>query len=94
MKKLVPGDAAGVFAKLEYLNRCGSVKDRAAAESSSTPEKEGRLKPGRHHRRRPLPANPASAWLSLVFNAVIRLRFSFPNVSPRKVEICVLWAPR
>jgi cysteine synthase len=31
LKKLVPDDAAGVFAKLEYLNPGGSVKDRAAS---------------------------------------------------------------
>jgi cysteine synthase len=46
LKKLVPGDAAGVFAKLEYLNPGGSVKDRAASGIILAAEKAGRLKPG------------------------------------------------
>jgi cysteine synthase A len=46
LKKLVPRDSAGVFAKLEYLNPGGSVKDRAASGIILSAEKEGRLKPG------------------------------------------------
>ena len=46
LKKLVPGDAASVFAKLEYLNPGGSVKDRAASGIILAAEKAGRLKPG------------------------------------------------
>jgi cysteine synthase A len=46
LKKLVPGDVAGVFAKLEYLNPGGSVKDRAASGIILSAEKDGRLKPG------------------------------------------------
>ena len=46
LKKLVPGDAASVFAKLEYLNPGGSVKDRAASGIILAAEKTGRLKPG------------------------------------------------
>jgi cysteine synthase A len=46
LKKLVPGDAAAVFAKLEYLNPGGSVKDRAASGIILAAEKAGRLKPG------------------------------------------------
>jgi len=46
LKKLVPGEAAAVFAKLEYLNPGGSVKDRAASGIILAAEKEGRLKPG------------------------------------------------
>ena len=46
LKKLVSGDAAAVFAKLEYLNPGGSVKDRAASGIILAAEKAGRLKPG------------------------------------------------
>jgi cysteine synthase A len=46
LKKLAPGDAASVYAKLEYLNPGGSVKDRAASGIILRAEAEGRLKPG------------------------------------------------
>ncbi len=46
LKKLVPADAAGVFAKLEYLNPGGSVKDRAASGIILRAEADGQLKPG------------------------------------------------
>jgi cysteine synthase len=46
LKKLVPGDSAAVFAKLEYLNPGGSVKDRAASGIILAAEKSGRLKAG------------------------------------------------
>jgi cysteine synthase len=46
MKKLVPQGAADIFAKLEYLNPGGSVKDRAAIGLIARAESEGRLRPG------------------------------------------------
>jgi len=46
LKKLAAGDAASVYAKLEYLNPGGSVKDRAANGIILRAEAEGRLKPG------------------------------------------------
>jgi len=46
LKKLVPGGSGAVFAKLEYLNPGGSVKDRAASGIILNAEKHGRLKPG------------------------------------------------
>jgi len=46
MKKLVPQGAADIFAKLEYLNPGGSVKDRAAIGLIARAEREGKLKPG------------------------------------------------
>ena len=46
LKKLVPTGAANVFAKLEYLNPGGSVKDRAAIGMIRRAEEEGRLRPG------------------------------------------------
>jgi cysteine synthase A len=44
--RLVPAGSADVFAKLEYLNPGGSVKDRAAIGIIQRAEKEGKLQPG------------------------------------------------
>jgi cysteine synthase len=46
MRKLSPAGAADIFAKLEYLNPGGSVKDRAAIGLIARAESEGKLKPG------------------------------------------------
>ena len=46
LKRLVPAGSADVFAKLEYLNPGGSVKDRAAIGIIRRAEKEGKLAPG------------------------------------------------
>lgn len=46
LKRVVPANAADVFAKLEYLNPGGSVKDRAAIGIIQRAEREGQLKPG------------------------------------------------
>ena len=46
LKKLVPDDAAGVYAKLEYLNPGGSVKDRAACGIILRAEADGQLRAG------------------------------------------------
>ncbi len=46
LKRLVPANAADVFAKLEYLNPGGSVKDRAAIGIIGRAEEDGLLKPG------------------------------------------------
>lgn len=46
LKKLVPHGFAGVFAKLEYLNPGGSVKDRAASGIILRAEADGQLRPG------------------------------------------------
>jgi cysteine synthase A len=45
-RRIVPAGAADVFAKLEYLNPGGSVKDRAAIGMIKEAEEEGLLKPG------------------------------------------------
>jgi len=45
-KRLVPAGSADVFAKLEYLNPGGSVKDRAAIGIIRRAEQEGKLSPG------------------------------------------------
>jgi cysteine synthase A len=46
LKHLVPPQSAEVFAKLEYLNPGGSVKDRAAIGIIRRAEQEGKLQPG------------------------------------------------
>src|ERR1700723_4652122 len=46
LKRLVPAGSADIFAKLEYLNPGGSVKDRAAIGIIRRAEQEGKLKPG------------------------------------------------
>jgi cysteine synthase len=46
LKRLVPTGSAAVFAKLEYLNPGGSVKDRAAIGIIRQAERDGKLKPG------------------------------------------------
>src|SRR6202142_794299 len=44
--RLVPEESADVFAKLEYLNPGGSIKDRAAIGIIGRAEEEGNLRPG------------------------------------------------
>lgn len=46
LRKIVPASAADVFAKLEYLNPGGSIKDRAALGMIQNAERDGRLQPG------------------------------------------------
>jgi cysteine synthase A len=46
LKRIVPVGSADVFAKLEYLNPGGSVKDRAAIGIIRRAEEQGLLKPG------------------------------------------------
>ena len=46
LKKLAPAGSADIFAKLEYLNPGGSVKDRAAIGLIARAERDGKLKPG------------------------------------------------
>lgn len=46
LKKVVPEGAAEVWAKLEFLNPGGSIKDRAALGIVLRAEREGKLTPG------------------------------------------------
>ncbi len=46
LKRVVPAGSAEVFAKLEYLNPGGSVKDRAAIGIIRRAERDGTLTPG------------------------------------------------
>ena len=46
LKRIVPSGSADVFAKLEYLNSGGSVKDRAAIGIIRRAEEQGKLRQG------------------------------------------------
>lgn len=46
LRKVVPSNRAAIFAKLEWENPTGSVKDRMAHAVISQAEEDGRLKPG------------------------------------------------
>src|SRR5437667_7135091 len=46
LRRIVPSGSADIFAKLEYLNPGGSVKDRAAIGIIRRAEKDGLLQPG------------------------------------------------
>jgi cysteine synthase len=45
LKRLVPAGSAAIFAKLEYLNPGGSLKDRAAIGIIRRAEQQGKLRP-------------------------------------------------
>jgi len=46
LQKVVPQGCAEVYAKLEFLNPTGSMKDRFARAVIEAAERDGRLKPG------------------------------------------------
>lgn len=46
LNRIAPGIRANIFAKLEYFNPGGSVKDRVGHEILTVSEKQGLLKPG------------------------------------------------
>jgi len=46
LRRIAPAGAADVYAKLEYLNPGGSIKDRAALGMIQRAEQDGRLQPG------------------------------------------------
>jgi len=46
LRRVVPAGAAEIYAKLEYLNPGGSVKDRAAIGIIRRAERDGLLRPG------------------------------------------------
>src|ERR1700704_4875789 len=46
LRKVGPGNGADIFAKLEWENPTGSMKDRMALAVISRAEEDGRLRPG------------------------------------------------
>ena len=72
LKRLVPLGSAEVYAKLEYLNPGGSLKDRAAIGIIGRAEQDGKLQPER--------------WLwatSLHWNAGLRAASAIRRSDPR-----------
>jgi cysteine synthase A len=61
LKRLVPAESADIFAKLEYLNPGGSVKDRAAIGIIRRASRRGSLRPG-GRLSKPPPGIPESGW--------------------------------
>ena len=51
-----------IYAKAEFLNPGGSIKDRVALAMIEGAERDGRLQAGLDHRRADLAATRASAW--------------------------------
>jgi [CysO sulfur-carrier protein]-thiocarboxylate-dependent cysteine synthase len=48
LKRLAPKESVRLFAKLEFYNPTGSVKDRVARSMIERAEQEGAIEPGRH----------------------------------------------
>ncbi len=46
INKLIEGDSAEIYAKIEFFNPCGSVKDRICLLMIEEAEREGRIRPG------------------------------------------------
>lgn len=46
LNRIIPGGPCEVYAKLEFLNPSGSIKDRVAKHMILKAEKDGRIKPG------------------------------------------------
>ena len=46
LRRIAPGIAAAIYAKIEFVNPGGSVKDRIAQAMVETAEREGQLQPG------------------------------------------------
>ena len=61
LRHVVPAGIADVYAKLEYLNPGGSIKDRAALGMIIQAEREGLLDPAPPSSKPP-PATPVSGW--------------------------------
>ena len=80
MKRLAPAGSADIFAKLEYLNPGGSVKDRAAIGLIERAEHEGKLKPG----GTVIEATAGNTGIGLALIGVSR-GYRVPAVRPRKI---------
>ena len=83
LRKIVPPGAADVYAKLEYLNPGGSIKDRAALGMITKAESDGRLQPGATIFE--ATAGNTGVGLALIGRAVAtRPCWPFPKVSRRR----------
>ncbi len=91
LKRLVPPGSADVYAKLEYLNPGGSVKDRAAIGIIKRAEEQGWLKPGGTI----VEATAGNTGIGLALIGVNRgykvVLFVPERFSERKFLLCELW---
>ncbi len=46
IRKIVKKDSASLFAKIEFFNTCGSIKDRICQSMIEKAEKQGKIQPG------------------------------------------------
>ncbi len=46
IKKTVSEGSASIFAKIEFFNPCGSIKDRICLSMIEKAERDGKIKPG------------------------------------------------
>jgi len=46
INKLIKGDMAQIYAKIEFFNPCGSIKDRICNSMIEAAERQGKIKPG------------------------------------------------
>lgn len=94
MKKLAPAGSADIFAKLEYLNPGGSVKDRAAIGLIERAESEGKLKRG----GTVIEATAGNTGIGLALIGVTRgykVRLFVPkNFRKKRSSLCEPSAPR
>ena len=94
LKRLVPAGSADMFAKLEYFNPGGSVKDRAAIGIIRHAEQEGKLNPGGTI----VEATAGNTGIGLALIGVNRgykVKLFVPeNFSQEKVISCALSGPR
>jgi [CysO sulfur-carrier protein]-thiocarboxylate-dependent cysteine synthase len=80
LKKLSPKESVRLFAKLEFYNPTGSVKDRVARSMIERAEREGAIEPGRHI------LEPTSGNTGISLGLICRLRgYPLTVVMPENV---------
>ncbi|GAB2330316.1 pyridoxal-phosphate dependent enzyme [Streptomyces griseoincarnatus] len=87
LRSVTAGLSATVLAKLEYLNPCGSVKDRIARRMVESAERDGRLRPG-GTLVEPTSGNTGLGLAMLAQQRGYRAVFTCPDkVSPDKIRV-------
>ncbi len=86
LNRITAGLAPEVYAKVDYLNPGGSVKDRIGTTMIDDAERRGLLETRRHntHRSKALPEIPEWVWRSLPPFADTKWFSPLPISSPRK----------
>jgi cysteine synthase len=91
LKRLSPKEGVRIFAKLEYFNPTGSVKDRVAKGMIERAEEQGALGPGQHI------LEPTSGNTGIALGLICRLK-GYPltvvmpeNVTPERTELLKMY---